>query len=258
VRSSFGALATGCGGESGEPHELDGTLGYFPADASIVVVVTTDLDGDQLERLDRKIVRPESGGESIEDLMRGLAEELQLSWEDDIKPLLGNPLVAGTQSSVELAGISAALRVPDEQKLRDVVEKIPGATREGEANGADLYEAEAGIALAIEDDFFIVAQDRDTLARALEQKDSDDGLTEAELDESVPASSDPLLRGRTTIGQHRGVLRRLGTSARDRTTVYGPLVRGSSNDRCDCIVRGRRAPRHGCGPEHGRRRSKRG
>lgn len=196
----FGALATGCGGESGEPHELDGTLGYFPADASIVVVVTTDLDGDQLERLDRKIVRPESGGESIEDLMRGLAEELQLSWEDDIKPLLGNPLVAGTQSSVELAGISAALRVPDEQKLRDVVEKIPGATREGEANGADLYEAEAGIALAIEDDFFIVAQDRDTLARALEQKDSDDGLTEAELDESVPASSNPLLRGRTTIG----------------------------------------------------------
>jgi hypothetical protein len=195
-----GALVAGCGGEGGQPQELDGTLGYFPEDAGIVVVVNTDLDSDQLDRLDRKIVRPESGGDSIEDLLRDLADEIRLSWEDDVKPLLGNPLVVGTQSSVELAGISAAIRVRDEGKLHDLADKIPGATLEDEVNGAELYEAEAGIAFAIEDDFLILAQDQDTLVRALEQKDSDDGLSEAELDEDLPvASTDTLLRARARL-----------------------------------------------------------
>jgi hypothetical protein len=195
-----GVLAVGCGGGPGEAGELDDTLGYFPEDASVIVVVTTDLGGKQLDRLDRKIVRPESGGESIEDLLRDLAENVQLSWDEDVKPLLGNPLVVGTQSSVELTGISAAIQVRDEEKLHDLAEKIPGAKPEGEAQGAQLYEAEAGIAFAIEGDFLILAQDQDTLVRALEQRDSDDGLSEAELEESLPASpEDSLVRARAEI-----------------------------------------------------------
>jgi hypothetical protein len=162
--------------------------------------VNTDLESEQFERLDRKIVRPESGGESIEDLLQDVSREIQLSWEDDVKPLLGNPLVLGTQSSVQLTGISASIRVRDEGKLHDLADKIPGSTRDGEASGAELYEAEGGIAFAIEDDFLIVAQDKDTLLRALEQKDSDDGLTEADFNEALPVvSNDSLLRARTTV-----------------------------------------------------------
>ena len=195
-----GVLAVGCGGESGPAGELDDTLGYFPEDAGVVVVVNTDLGGNQLDRFDRKIVRPESGGESMEDLLREVAEDIQLSWDQDVKPLLGNPLVVGTQSTVELTGISAAIQVRDEGKLHDLAEKIPGATPEGEAHGAELYEAEAGIAFAIEGDFLIIAQDQDTLLRALEQRDSDDGLSEAELEESLPgAPEDPLVRARATV-----------------------------------------------------------
>jgi hypothetical protein len=195
-------LVAGCGGGSGsEPGALDGTLGYFPEDAGIVVVVNTDLDSDQLERLDRKIVRRESDGESLEQLLRELAQELQLSWDDDLRPLLGNPLVVGTQSSVELAGITAAIQVPDEEKLHDVIEKIPSVTREGEIAGADLYLAEGEIAIAIQGEFLIVAQSRETITRALELKDAGDGLTEAELDESLPAASeDTLLRARADVG----------------------------------------------------------
>jgi hypothetical protein len=195
-----GVLVAGCGGGAGEAGELDDTLGYFPEDAGLVVVVTTDLGGEQLGRLDRKIVRPQSGSESLEDLLRGLAEDIQLSWDEDVKPLLGNPLVVGTQSSVELTGISAAIQTRDEGKLHDLAEKIPGATPEGEAHGAELYEAEAGIAFAIEGDFLILAQDQDTLLRALEQRDSDDRLSEAEFDESLPdAPEDPLLRARADL-----------------------------------------------------------
>jgi hypothetical protein len=190
-------LLVGCGGEAAPSGALDDTLGYFPEDAGFIVVLNTDLDSDQLQRLDRKIVQPESGGESIEDLLRDLAEEIQLSWEEDVKPLLGNPLVVGTQSSAELTGISAVIQTRDEDKLHDLAEKIPGATPEGEAHGAELYTAEAEIAFAIEGDFLILAQDQDTLLRALERRDEDDGLTEAGLAESLPAApEDPLLRAR--------------------------------------------------------------
>ena len=194
-------LATGCGGEPGQSSELDGTLGYFPDDAGLVVVVNTDLESEQFERLDRKIVRPQSGGESIEDLLQEVAREIQLSWEDDVKPLLGNPLVLGTQSPVQLTGFSAAIRVRDEGKLHDLADKIPGSTREGEASGAELYEAEGGTAFAIEDDFLVLGQNKDTLIRALEQKDSGDGLTAAELDDDLPVTSnDSLLRARASLG----------------------------------------------------------
>jgi hypothetical protein len=208
-----GVLVVGCGGGPGEAGELDDTLGYFPEDASLVVVLATDLGGEQLDRLDRKIVRPSSGGENLEDLLRGLAKDIQLSWDEDVKPLLGNPLVVGTQSSVELTGISAAIQVRDEGKLHDLAEKIPGATPEGEAHGAELYEAEAGIAFAIEGDFLILAQDQDTLLRALEQRESDDRLSEAEFNESLPgAQGDPLLRARadlSSIEDFSGLSRRV-------------------------------------------------
>ena len=153
------ALATGCGGGAGGAQELDDTLGYFPDNAGLIVVVNTDLESEQLERLDRKIVRPESGGESIEHWLQDLSRGLGLSWEDDVQPLLGNPLVLGTQSSIQLTGISAAIRVQDEGKLHDLAEKIPGSTREGEASGAELYEAEGGIEFAIEDAFLLGLRD---------------------------------------------------------------------------------------------------
>lgn len=194
-------LVAGCGGGSGgEPGSLDGTLGYFPEDAGIVIVVNTDLDSDQLERLDRKIIRPENEGEGLEDLLREVVEDARLSWDEDVKPLLGNPLVIGTQSSVELTGISAAIQTRDAGKLRALAEKFPGASSEGEAHGAQLYVADGEIAFAVEDDYLIIAQNLDTLNRALEQHDQDDGLTEAKLEESLPEAADEaLLRARGDI-----------------------------------------------------------
>jgi hypothetical protein len=193
-------VAAGCGGEAGQSSDLDGTLAYFPSDASVIAVVNTDLDGKQLQRFDLKIVRPQSGGESVEDLLRELAKNIRVSWDDDVKPLLGNPLVLGTQSSVELADFSAAIQARDEDKLRELAERIPGATRDSEANGAELYVADGDIAFAIEDDFLVIGQDKDTLVRALERKDSGKSLTEDELADDLPdTSNDSLLRARASL-----------------------------------------------------------
>jgi hypothetical protein len=196
-------LAAGCGGGPAA-GELDDTLGYLPEDAGLVVVVNTDLDGDQLVRLDRKIVRPQADGQSLEDLLSAGAEELGLSFEGDVKPLLGNPLVIGTQSG---RGFTAALRVRDASKLREVVEKIRGVTRDGEAAGAQVYRFQEFVALAIDGDFLVLAQERETLVRALEQRDSANRLTEARFEESLPETPpDSLVRAYADVTALTGFL----------------------------------------------------
>src|SRR5687768_3216657 len=115
----MGILTAGCGGGPGA-DELDDTLAYFPDDAGVAVVINTDFEGDQVERLDRKIVRPQAGGRSLEDLLREGARDLDLSFDEDIKPLLGNELAIGTQSADDIGRITAAIRVDDAGKLRDV------------------------------------------------------------------------------------------------------------------------------------------
>jgi hypothetical protein len=185
-------VVAGCGRGPGA-GALDDTLAYFPEDAGLVVVVTTDLGSDQLERFDRKVVEPQTAGRSVEDILRQGAASLDLSFEEDVEPLLGNPLVIGMQGEHQIA---AALRVRDATKLREVVEDIHGITEDGEAGGAQLYRAEQGIALAIEGDFLLIAQDRDTLVAALEQRDSDGRLTQERFEEELPDTSpDSLLRG---------------------------------------------------------------
>jgi hypothetical protein len=179
------------GGGGGGGGELDDTLGYLPDDAGLVVVVSTDLESEQLRRLDRKIVRPASHGDTLEDLLREAAEDARLSYDEDLKPLLGNPLAVGTQSAVgpfgegESPGFTAAIETRDGDKLREVVEKVPGLERDGEESGADLYAGPDDIALAIEGDTLVLAQDRITLRRALEQHDSSGRLTSGELDEAL-------------------------------------------------------------------------
>ena len=196
-----------CGGGEAGGGELDGPLGYLPEDTGLVVVVPTDIEGDQLQRLDRKIVQPASEGRTLESLLREAAAGSNLSWEDDLKPLLGNPLVIGTQSaSGPFAGdggsITAAIETRDGEKLREVVEKLPGVERDGEESGADIYTETdpGGSALAIEGDTLVVAQNRATLSLALEQRESSGGLTSEGLDEALAdPSDDALVRARVTV-----------------------------------------------------------
>lgn len=192
-------LVVGCGGAPGA-GELDDTLGYLPEDAGLVVVVNTDLDSEQADRVDRKIVQPQSEGRSIEELLSGPARDFGLSFTEDVKPLLGDPLVFGTQSSHTPSGFTAAIHVRDTGKLRELAEKIPHVAPAGEAEGAQLYQAEEGFAFAIDGDFLVLAQDRGTLLEALEQRDSDDRLTEETFQAALPdVPEESLLRARADV-----------------------------------------------------------
>lgn len=168
--------AAGCGQDEAGGGPLEAALGYMPEDATIVAL-STDLDGEQLRAVDEKLVRRFAGRSlrsALKDVVEG--EGGDISFEDDIEPLLGADLVLGLDVPATVAGGEglltqphAAIEVEDAAALRDLFGKIPGLEEAGEAEGAQLYEAEgaAGAQFAIAGDVFVEAPDEKALRAAL-------------------------------------------------------------------------------------------
>jgi hypothetical protein len=91
------ALAIGCGGEEETGSAtLPDALGYVPRDATLVAVLPTDIESEQLERLHR-LVAPALGqvasSGSLRESLAALARDEGLDFERDVEPLLGGSLV---------------------------------------------------------------------------------------------------------------------------------------------------------------------
>jgi hypothetical protein len=203
---AIACLAVGCG-DSRPRGSLDSALGYFPRDAGAVFTVSTDLDGEQWRAFDEKLAPDLFDGKDLEEVLRDVTGDLggerELSWEDDIEPLLGNELVVGTpsgqpietRSSQETPPVVAAIDVNDGGELRELADRFQ-LEKTGEANGADLYGSEAGSFAAIEGNVLVVADEERALKQALGRRDGDDRLTEEQF-EAVLAGlpEDALVRG---------------------------------------------------------------
>jgi Protein of unknown function (DUF3352) len=185
------ALLTGaaaCGGEGGggAASGAGGALAYLPEDSGFVVLVSTDLEGDAMQDLLRAVGG--AVGANVQRELENAAQEVGLSYDEDVEPLLGNDLVLGTTSPQgpldDDTGIIAALDTEDAEKLRQVVEKVEGVEPSGEAHGARIYTVpDDGGALAVEGGILVVADTPETLEEALARADGDGGLTEEGLGE---------------------------------------------------------------------------
>ena len=174
----------GCGGDDGgeASSPLDAGLGYLPEDAPLVITINTDVDGEQFQALESIARKFPFGGQ-----LRGqLLEELEIGgsdFEENVEPILGNEFVVGATDVVSIvddaedSDFVAAIQAQDADALERLVEG-EGAERQGESSGADLYEDSDGDTFAIEDDVLVVAGSRELLEGALEQRESDDRLTE--------------------------------------------------------------------------------
>ncbi|HEX2045352.1 MAG TPA: DUF3352 domain-containing protein [Gaiellaceae bacterium] len=187
-----------CGG--GEPAgSIDDTVGYFPADAGAVVVLSTDFESEQWQVFDREVAR-RAIGLSIENALRELAAELEVSYEDDIEPLLGNELVAGTTGPDgpvgEDAGFVAALQVTDEARLRDLLETVELLEPAGEEADREAYRLrDSEVHVALDGDVLVAAESRATLAEALGRSDGSDRLTQEAFDSALDGlPEDALIR----------------------------------------------------------------
>jgi hypothetical protein len=209
VRTAFtlaiaaAAAACGGGGDTGAAGSAAGdALGYLPKDAGIVVLVSTDLESEQWERFDRQIFRRFGQGSAENALQEAVEGEGQLSYEQDVKPLLGNDLVFGTLGEAgDLVdedggdgGFVAALEVPDGDRAESALQK-GGFERTGEESGAVLYRKGEDLVAAVEGDVIVGAEDEETLRRALAIRDGGDALTDDDLAEKlVDLADDALVR----------------------------------------------------------------
>ena len=185
------ALAiAGCGGDSDSgAGPLDNALGYLPEDAPLVITIDTDVEGSQFKSIEKIADKFPFAGQ-LEGQLKQRLEGGDVSYEDDVKPLLGNEFVVGaTDVAALVSGDSdtddfvGAIQVGDKGKLEDLI-KNEGEDK-GESSGAKIYEDDDGDAYAIEDDVLVVADSRQRLDEALEQRDGDDRLTEDEFNKTV-------------------------------------------------------------------------
>jgi hypothetical protein len=189
--------AAGCGSDSGPGSEgpLDEALGYLPEDAPFAVAISTDTGGDQLESLDSIVDKFPFSGQLKEGLRKELTSQ-DVDFDKDVKPLLGNDFVVGTDDPKNLTAdgdaFVGAIEVKDEDKLRELVKR--DAKQIGEKNGAKLYQSNDDRSVsAVKGDVLVVADSRRTLERALAQRDEDDRLREEQFNEALDGLPDDAL-----------------------------------------------------------------
>jgi Protein of unknown function (DUF3352) len=175
------ALAAGCGGDDSSGGALESALAYVPPSTPFAVAIDTDVDGERYEALDDILGRFPSG----DNIGRMLQEQIEegaegVSYEDDVRPLLGNPFVVSATDPASFISESeeddfvAVLQVEDTDALDRLLEKT-GVREDGEVAGATVYEDD-GTALAVEDDMLVLGGSRELLESALERADGDDHL----------------------------------------------------------------------------------
>ena len=206
--AALAIFATGCGGtQTGGNGNAGDALAYLPADAATVVFVSTNVDGDQWDAVDEHVYRPAEAESDSPKTLGGFFEQtarrVGLDWEDDVKPLLGNDIAVAVEGDpLELFGgggdstITAALDTAGGD-IEKVLEKA-NFKQAGDANGATLYSGpeDEAIRLAVEDGVLVFGEDEQAVRRAVQRRDSGDGIDESAVDDGLSGlPEDALVRG---------------------------------------------------------------
>jgi hypothetical protein len=191
----------GCGGDSADKADspLDEALGYLPKDAPFVVAIDTDLQGSQYRALG-DLVGKIPFGDQIAESLKGRLETGDVDFDKDVRPLLGNRFVVGATDAESFASDAdtddfvGAIQAKDGAALDDLLERDK-PKEVGEKAGATLYEDDDGDRFAVKDDVFVVAGSDELLDQALERRNGDDKLDEADFDDALEGlAEDALLR----------------------------------------------------------------
>jgi Protein of unknown function (DUF3352) len=181
------ALA-GCGGSDDSGSALDAALSVLPKDTAFAVAIDTNVDGDQYKALNKLVENFPFSGQIKGSLQRQLEQSSGgLDWGDDIKPVLGNPVIVGATKPDAITGdsnaIVAAIKAKDKDKLDALVEsQKPQKT--GEASGGTLYK-DGDTVFAVKDDLVVFANDEAELKAALARADGDDHFDEDAFNEGL-------------------------------------------------------------------------
>jgi hypothetical protein len=191
-----GLLIAGCGGGDDSGSALDSALAFLPKDTPFALAVDTDVEGDQYQSVSA-LIDKFPFGDQVKTTLRGRLEQLSggVNFNDDVKPVLGNPAIMGAADTETLTGDAEnyiiALQAKDQGALEDLVDKLkPRET--GEASGASLYQR-GDTDFAVKDDMFVIANSQDQLKSAFERADGDDHFDEDTFNESLDGLPDGAL-----------------------------------------------------------------
>ena len=125
-------IIAGCGDDD-SGSALDSSLAYLPKDAPFAVAIDTDVEGDQYKGV-QALIKKFPFGEQVQDSLRQQLEQSSggVNFNDDVKPVLGNPFVVGAANGGSFTGESganefvAAIQAKDKGALDDLIDKQRG------------------------------------------------------------------------------------------------------------------------------------
>src|SRR5919202_889552 len=202
--AALALVLAGCGGGGGggAGGDLSDSLKYLPPNAAGVAVISTDVEGKQFKSLD-DIVEARAH-RRIESFFQDGASAIGLSYEKDVKPLLGNELVVGGSGAGAVTGmffggggqdVVVAFRSTDGGKLRDALEKSTVFRKGEKVEGAQEYKIRdaPGSAFAVDGDVLVGAETESTLRAALRRAHGGDHFETAKLDAASKGLPDDAL-----------------------------------------------------------------
>jgi hypothetical protein len=187
--------AAGCGGGD-DSGALGAALAYLPKDTPLAIALDTDVEGDQYQALGKLVDRFPFGDQVTGNLLRQFEQSSGgISFDEDLKPVLGNPVVLGAPSVEAISDNSndfvLAGKAKDEGALGDLVDKL-NPRKVGEASGATLYQRGDSF-FAVEGDMIEFAGDESQLKAALERADGDDHFDEDTFNQALEGLPDSAL-----------------------------------------------------------------
>jgi hypothetical protein len=186
ILASLALVAAGCGSsDTSSGSGFDEALGYVPKTSGVVVAIKTDPDDPQYKDLNA-LVDKFPFASTIKSRIKSSVEGSGTSYEDDIKPALGNDLVVGIPTSGLNAPEGTSTPFILAWKANDDVDKIIGKNNRkvGETEGATIYQGSSNY-FGVKDNLVVASKDRSLLDTALRTGSSDDGLSEDEFNAAL-------------------------------------------------------------------------
>jgi hypothetical protein len=191
--------AAGCGKSSSSGNGFDEALGYLPKSTAVVVAIKTDPDDPQYKDLNKLVDKFPFAG-TIKSRIKSGVDSTGVSYEDDVKPLLGNDVVVGIPSAGLQSSTGSTPFILAWKANGDVEKVISKNDRKvGESEGATLYQS-GDTFYGLKDDTVVASKDRPLLDTALKTGGSGDGLSEDDFNAALgDLNKDALLRAEGNI-----------------------------------------------------------
>jgi hypothetical protein len=190
--TAVGAI-TGCGSSKSGSRSAASTprlqaLSYFPATSPFVLTAetaSTSRSTQQLQTLERRFPTYSLAATA---LFAELAK-LNINYNQDVRPLFGNPIVFGLVGTTDPAGshrppFLAAWVTKSASRLAALIGKLPTAHATGTDDGAKLYSL-GTLAAAVSGPTIIAASSPLVLRQALARQAQGQGFTAAEYAEAT-------------------------------------------------------------------------